>query len=416
MEVEQRIGRVDRFGQTEEKILILNFHTPGTIESNIIQRVHERIGVFKDSIGELEPILQSQLSDLRRTMFDFSLTEAERQRRLDEMLAAIEEHRLALEDVESAASYLTSTDRAEIDGLERDLLANGRYIGQPELVHLLSDWASNAPGARCSLDKTQTHLTFRGTAALEVHLRSVQAAGERSRSEIDDLAKAMLDERDLVLCLDQEHARTTGHQLLAATHPLVRAALRVPGSSQARYSAVRIRTPEVPEGRYLVLIAVSRWDGIQPSAEFWTTSVNLDSGRVGEEDAGAALLAALAESRLETAGELTTDLSGFLRQGGSELRRRQEDEAERRQAVNESLVETRRISLRETHSRKIAQIDRRIRTLRERGSTGVVHLQEAQRANQDRLLRDAEARLEEHREGVMNVEPVAVCLLEVVAQ
>ncbi len=416
MEVEQRIGRVDRFGQTEEKIYILNFHTPGTIESNIIERVHKRIGVFEDSIGELEPILQSQMSDIKRTMFDFSLTEAERQRRLDEMLAAIEEQRLTLDEVESAASYLTSTDQAEIDGLERDLLTNGRYIGQPELVHLLTDWTLNAPGASCSVDKTQTHLTFRGTAALEVHLRGVQAAGERSRSEIDDLARAMIDERDVVLCLDQEHARTTGHQLLAATHPLVRAALRVPGFSQARYSAVRIRTNDVPAGRYLVLIAVSRWDGLQPSTEFWTASVNMESGSVSGWDAGAAVLAALAESRMEPAQELTSDLAEFLRQAERELRRRQEDEAKRRQAMNESLVETRRISLRETHTRKIAQIDRRIRTLRERGSTGVVHLQEAQRANQDRLLREAEARLQEHREGVMHVEPVAVCVLEVVPQ
>lgn len=133
MEVEQRIGRVDRFGQTEEKILVLNFYTPGTIESDIIERVHQRLGVFKASIGELEPILQSRLGDLRRTMFDFQLTEAERNRRLDETLAAIEEQRLALDDVESASSYLASTDEAEIDGLERDLLATGRYVGQPSL-------------------------------------------------------------------------------------------------------------------------------------------------------------------------------------------------------------------------------------------------------------------------------------------
>jgi superfamily II DNA or RNA helicase len=414
MEVEQRIGRVDRFGQTEEKILILNFHTPGTIESNIIERVHERIGVFKDSIGELEPILQSQMSDLRRTMFDFNLTESERRRRVDEMLTAIEEQRLALDDVESAASYLTSTDRAEIDGLERDLLTNGRYIGQLELVHLLADWASHAPGAECSLDKTATHLTFRGSAGLEMHLRSVQAAGERSRSEIDDLAKAMLDERDVVLCLDQEHARTSGHQLLTATHPLVRAALRVPGSSQARFSVVRVRTNDVPQGRYLALIAVARWNGLQPSTEFWTTSVDVESSRTSSSDAGAALLAALAESRLEEAADPSAgDLARALREAERELRRRQEAEADRRQSMNESLVETRRISLRETHARKITQIDRRIRTLRERGSTGVVHLQEAQRTNQDRMLREAEARLQDHREGVMDVEPVAVCVLEV---
>lgn len=415
MEVEQRIGRVDRFGQTEEKILILNFHTPGTIESNIIERVHQRIGVFKDSIGELEPILQSRMADLRRTMFDFSLTEPERQRRLDEVLAAIEEQRLALDDLETAASFLSSTDHAEIDGLERDLLTNGRYIGQPELVHLLSDWAANAPGSHSSVDKSGTHLTFRGTAALELHLRGVQAAGERSRSEIDQLAKAMLDERDVVLCLDQEHARMTGHQLLSATHPLVRAALRVPGSSQARYAAVRIRTNDIPPGQYAVLIAVSRWNGLRPSTEFWTSSVDLDTGRLTDHDAGAIVLVALAESLLESSQDLPkSDLGDALRQAERALRRRQEEEAERRRAMNESLVETRRISLRETHGRKVAQIERRIGTLRDRGSTGVVHLQEAQRANQDRLLRDAEARLEQHRDGTMDVEAIAVCVLEVV--
>jgi superfamily II DNA or RNA helicase len=415
MEVEQRIGRVDRFGQTEQKIVILNFLTPGTIESNIIARVHERIGVFNDSIGELEPILQSRLSDLRRTMFDFSLTESERQRRLDEMLTAVEEQRLTLDEVESAASYLSSTDTAEIDGLERDLLTNGRYIGQPELVHLLTDWAANAPGTRCSLDRDGSHLTFRGTAALELHLRGVQAAGERSRSEIDQLAKALLDERDVVLCLDQEHARMTGHQLLSATHPLVRAALRVPGSSQARYSALRVRAKEVLSGRYLVLVAISRWNGLRPSTEFWTTSVDLGSGLVTDQDAGAALLSALAESQLEPAEHTPVeDLEGPLREGERDLLRRQEEESLRRQAMNESLVETRRTSLRETHARKIVQIERRIRTLRERGNTGVVHLQEAQRANQGRMLQDAEERLLRGLHGSMDVETIALCVLDVV--
>ncbi|MEK7355210.1 MAG: helicase-related protein, partial [Bdellovibrionota bacterium] len=160
MEVEQRIGRIDRFGQLEEKILVLNFHTPGTIESDIIERVHERIGVFRDSIGELEPILQSHIADLRRTMFDFDLSPDQKQRRLDEVLAAIEEQRLALDDVESATSFLSSTDGAEIDGLERDLLTSGKYIGQAELVHLLRDWTAHAPGTSCVLDKSGKHLTL----------------------------------------------------------------------------------------------------------------------------------------------------------------------------------------------------------------------------------------------------------------
>lgn len=414
MEVEQRIGRVDRFGQNEEKIFVLNFHTPGTIESDIIERVHQRIGVFTDSIGELEPILQSRMGDLRRAMFDFSLTDPERKRRLNETLTAIEEQRLAIDDVEAAASFLSSTDTAEIDGFEEDLLGSGRYIGQPELVHLLRDWAAGAPGAQCEVDRSGTHLTFRGTAAMEEHLRGVESAGERSRAEIDGLAKAMLDERDVVLCLDPDHARKTGQRLLAATNPLVRAALRVPGSSQARFGHLGVRSSTVTPGSYLVLVALAKWIGLRPSVEFWTAAVDLDEGVLTKEDAGSAVLAALAESQLEEReARICISLDASLREAERSLRRRHEEEAYRRQEMNTALIESRRISLRETHARKVAQIERRIETLRERGSTGVIHLQEAQRSNQDRLLRDAEEELDQSRDGRMNVETIAVCVVEV---
>lgn len=417
MEVEQRIGRIDRFGQSEEKILILNFHTPGTIESDIIERVHERIGVFRDSIGELEPILQSQMADLRRAMFDFTLSEEQRRRRLDEMLAAMEEQRLAIGDVESASSFLSATDNAEIDGLERDLLSTGKYIGQAELVELLRDWATHAPGATCVLDKSGTHLTFTGNASLAVHLRDVETAGERSRAEIEYLARAMLDERDIVLCLDPEHARQTGHALLTANHPMVRAALRVPGSSQARFANVQVVSTDVEVGQYLVLVAISRWNGLRPATEFWTAAVNLRTGELAPGTVGALLLANLAEARIVEGSTGSIDrLDGALRVAERALRDRQVDEADRRRAANEALVETRRISLRETHARKVEQIGRRIRTARERGSLSVIRLHEAQRDNQDRVLREAEARLDDGRNGSMDTEQIAVCLLEVVSE
>ena len=414
MEVEQRIGRVDRFGQQEEKIYVLNFHTPGTIETDIIERVHQRIGVFTDSIGELEPILQSQIGELCRTMFDFSLTEPERDRRINEALAAMEEQRLAIDDVEAAASFLSSTDSAEIDGLEQDLRESGRYIGQPELVHLLRDWIADAPGAQCDMDRSGTHLMIRGTPAMEEPLRRVGTAGERSRAEIDDMAKAMLDQRDVVLCLDPEHARTTGQRLLSATNPLVRAALRVPGSSQARFAHLGVKSSAVAPGSYLVFVAVAKWDGLRPAVEFWTPAVDLDTGVVTNEDVGSTVLTALAESEFkEREAGTSGDLEAALRVAERSLRRRRVEESDRRRTMNAALVESRRISLRETHARKVAQIEQRIETLRERGNTEVIHLQEAQRSKQESRLREALEAIEQRVDGKMTVEPLAVCVVEV---
>jgi superfamily II DNA/RNA helicase len=57
MRVEQRIGRIDRIGQQADKLLIFNLCIEGTIEDRIYSRLYEKLNIFENSIGELEPIL-----------------------------------------------------------------------------------------------------------------------------------------------------------------------------------------------------------------------------------------------------------------------------------------------------------------------------------------------------------------------
>jgi len=57
MRVEQRIGRIDRIGQKADILLIFNLCLNGSIEDRIYRRLYEKLGIFENSIGELEPIL-----------------------------------------------------------------------------------------------------------------------------------------------------------------------------------------------------------------------------------------------------------------------------------------------------------------------------------------------------------------------
>lgn len=85
MRIEQRIGRIDRYGQTSVTIGIFNFITPGTIDSEIYDRCLSRIGVFQHAIGGNEEILGDITRELHSIAETFSLSEQERSERLHQL-------------------------------------------------------------------------------------------------------------------------------------------------------------------------------------------------------------------------------------------------------------------------------------------------------------------------------------------
>ena len=57
MRVEQRIGRLDRVGQKHRTIRIENLHYEDTVETDVYRALRDRIGLFEDFVGRLQPIL-----------------------------------------------------------------------------------------------------------------------------------------------------------------------------------------------------------------------------------------------------------------------------------------------------------------------------------------------------------------------
>ena len=57
MRVEQRIGRIDRVGQRHTTIRVVNLHCEGTVETAVYGALRDRIGLFEQVVGRLQPIL-----------------------------------------------------------------------------------------------------------------------------------------------------------------------------------------------------------------------------------------------------------------------------------------------------------------------------------------------------------------------
>jgi hypothetical protein len=62
--VEQRIGRIDRIGQTHEEMQIVNLHLDGTVEADVYRALKGRIAMFEQVVGKLQPILAKASSSI----------------------------------------------------------------------------------------------------------------------------------------------------------------------------------------------------------------------------------------------------------------------------------------------------------------------------------------------------------------
>ncbi|ATQ68860.1 MULTISPECIES: DEAD/DEAH box helicase [Methylosinus] len=106
MRVEQRIGRIDRLGQSFADIRITNLHYRDTVEADVYQALQQRISVFTNVVGGLQPIL-SRIPELIADAVlsragDESEKSAEAVRALE---GAIEEGRATAIDLDEFADF-----------------------------------------------------------------------------------------------------------------------------------------------------------------------------------------------------------------------------------------------------------------------------------------------------------------------
>lgn len=412
MEVEQRIGRIDRIGQQSEKILIRNFYNDEAIDSRIMYRVLERIEIFERSIGELEPII-GQHMDLLSSAMDFTLTEEEQEARTQQFLTAIEAERSMLRDVADSAAGLMIANDVEIAGLEEELTSTGRYLGQKELAHLLDDWAQNDGADRLTWLDDKGVVELRGNPTMAGRLVDLTQSGRRTGAETGALRSQLQNNEPIYLALDHELARMTETELLSATHPLVMAAVEVPGHRHARFASIRVpATDHVPSGAYTVVLAHAE-HASQGGDEIWGAAVDDTGARV--DGAADAVLAALARGVLSQ-GSLpdTSSLPRLVSRAKRDLERQHREAQDRRDAEETILVETRRAILADQHERRMKGIQRRMQTIveRERGSS-VLRMVEGQSTRQRARYEQLIAELENKKPPAVALRYLAVCALEV---
>ncbi|MTW85140.1 ATP-dependent helicase [Virgibacillus dakarensis] len=93
MRLEQRIGRIHRYGQ-EKDVHIYNFAVRGTVEEHIMTLLYEKINLFETVIGHLDTILAdlniTDLEDEIKSIFSESTSTGEAKIKLDNLTSIIQ--------------------------------------------------------------------------------------------------------------------------------------------------------------------------------------------------------------------------------------------------------------------------------------------------------------------------------------
>lgn len=413
MQVEQRIGRLDRFGQQHAKIFIYNMHIPGTIETDIFERLYYRIGLFTESIGELEPILRDELEQWTNELMDPNLSEAQRIQQADRIAVAIEAKQQQIEKLGESSALLSTPDVLDIDGMTDRGPTDGRYIGESEVRRMLGVVFKRYGGSISAVD-TEGRAVLRGAPALGVALQRSGLPRQGTMYSIGQLGQLLRDEEAIAVTFAPEVASRHHIELISSRHPLVALALKVFAEDEIflrRFGFVGI--PGLPKGqRFAVRLDLVSTTGIRPRTEFWATGIALASGEVAPDVEGP-LLTALAEGTFQEIPTTPTqvplsDLEALL------SAKRRKVQTERRQD-NEAMVEGRIQSRRQGIERKIRRTHETLAAQRmSDGDPRIIRLHEGRLRNLTQDLEEIVCSLEGKKSLTVSSDTIAVLIVEAV--
>lgn len=297
MVVEQRIGRIDRIGQEARRLVIANLVVSDTVEENILLRLYDRIGLFEDAVGDIDPIVGQKIETLTIRALRGDLTRDEMRQLADETADAVCREEREARRLSDESEDLIAADQAFLDEVNR--LAGSRKVPSPdELVAFLNQFfAGRYPGL--------TLPVAAASGVAEVAFAPALGADLRARFGGDPAATRFagrVQGGPFLVTLDQTSStRYPRAELIYLRHPLVRFAQEClgerPNDLHRAFSMVISRehlAVDVPLGLYAFAVALLEIGGSKPRTEILPLAVRVEGFELATEDVAEALyLAAL---------------------------------------------------------------------------------------------------------------------------
>jgi len=298
MVVEQRIGRIHRIGQKAERIVVINLICENTVDERIYDRLYDRLGLFRRTLGDLEAVIGPLVNELTKDLLSLRLSEQNQVDRIEQTALAMEAQMQLEEQLESEASVLA---------------AYGDYIiNQISAAHERGDWINGSD--------IQTYvLSFFRRSFPATQVRGIDQNERQFEIELDAQAGFSLDEflresglRGQTRLASGERCKIrfdhrvftgvpVGGEIIHQSHPLVRFIShysRVNRLIQPIATAIQISAQHRPKNLTpgIYIFVSQRWsvEGLRCYERLYHEVLNLETGERIEDSVAASSLIEIA--------------------------------------------------------------------------------------------------------------------------
>lgn len=413
MRVEQRIGRIDRVGQQAAILHVVHFKIRNTIEERLYDRLHQKLELFRNSLGDLEAVIGEEVEKLTADLFRRQLTQEEEELRITQTEQVLARRLQAQEDLEHSGQNLLGLSDFIRDRINRNRQL-GRFVSPHELRSYLDDFFRRKyRGCRLSWDDPTEHvfqleLTQESHAALNAHL-------DESKQDCIPEQRARKITGTLHTEIARQRKRIDGRRVVLVNHlsPLVRWITAENRNDDGVFfdtAALRLRDPQMPAGVYVFRIERWLFKGLRKREVLNYAVAHVEVGDPAPaEDAERIVLQLLKD------GEDWLHRSFDFEQVSARLVETRDDLADRLEvayqtfaAENQNLALIQRQQVHAHFERKERQDRQRLESVIANGrSERVLKLAKARLAGTQERHRDRQAELEKNAEIEQQLEEIA---------
>ena len=245
MRVEQRIGRIDRRGQSSEIAHIYNCVTINTIDEEIYERCLKRIGVFEHSIGDCSEIFGDLVKSINDIVIDPKLTDKERSDKFEQLADNEIRKVLEMQRLENDEKHVFGID---ISNFTEDVdKADNPWLSPLSLRRLVIGYLEKRLGRDKSfLMEDKLRLTQAEKAILIEDFQNLKIPGP------DTIWIKYLKSSASIckVAFSQDEAKDPRSIFISAMHPLVRQASNAYFSDEISKLVIETNSSEIGPGTY----------------------------------------------------------------------------------------------------------------------------------------------------------------------